>query len=412
MTHQSSAKPGHEGPWDPHPSDHLPRDGVGGVVIGGDYQGLAIARSLGRRGVPVCIIDDEQSITRFSRYATHSIRVPTLREERSTVDALLDIGRRLQLQGWVLYPTRDETVAAISINREALRECFRVPTPGWDSVRWVWDKRNTYALARELGIPVPATWFPRTCDDLRQIDGGFPLAIKPSIKEHFIYTAKAKAWRANNRAELEERFEQASALVPPGEIMIQDLVPGDGRQQFAYCAFFKQGQSLGTMVAQRRRQHPNEFGRASTFVQTVDQPQLELLSKRFLRAIEYYGLVEVEFKLDPRDNRYKLLDVNARTWGYHALGTPAGVDFPYILFMDQLGEPVAPLRARPGVSWVRLVTDLPEGIGEVLRGHLSLFSFLKSVLKSNVEAVICADDPLPSVAEAALIPYLMYKRGF
>ena len=47
---------------------------VGAVVCGGDYQGLGIVRSLGRRGIPVCVIDDERSIARFSRYTTSSVR--------------------------------------------------------------------------------------------------------------------------------------------------------------------------------------------------------------------------------------------------------------------------------------------------------------------------------------------------
>ncbi len=51
---------------------------IGAVVVGGDYQGLGIVRSLGRRGVPICVIDDERSIARFSRYATHSVAVANL----------------------------------------------------------------------------------------------------------------------------------------------------------------------------------------------------------------------------------------------------------------------------------------------------------------------------------------------
>ena len=54
-----------------------------------------------------------------------------------------------------------------------------------------------------------------------------------------------------------------------------------------------------------------------------------------MRAINYYGLVELEYKLDPRDGQYNLLDVNGRTWGYHTLGPGAGVDFPYLLFRDR-----------------------------------------------------------------------------
>ena len=79
------------------------------------------------------------------------------------------------------------------------------------------------------------------------------------------------------------------------------------------------------MVARRLRQHPLEFGRASTYVETAEVPELETLSERLLRAVDYYGLVELEYKLDPRDGQYKLLDFNARTWGYHSLGSRAGV---------------------------------------------------------------------------------------
>jgi D-aspartate ligase len=113
-----------------------------------------------------------------------------------------------------------------------------------------------------------------------------------------------------------------------------------GQLQFAYCAFFKEGQAIGSMVVRRRRQHSPEFGRASTFVETIELPWLEELSERFLRAINYYGLVELEYKLDPRDDTYKLLDVNGRTLGLSHPWFWRCVDFPHLLFADQAGEPV------------------------------------------------------------------------
>ena len=126
---------------------------VGAIVVGGDYQGLGIVRSLGSRGIPICVVDDEHSISGFSRYTTHNVKVANLRDECTIVEGLIDIGKRLNLRGWVLYPTREELVAAFSRNRALLGEWFRVPTPEWESVRWAWDKRNTYQLAKELGIP-------------------------------------------------------------------------------------------------------------------------------------------------------------------------------------------------------------------------------------------------------------------
>ena len=159
---------------------------VGALVIGGDYQGLGIARSLGRHNVPVCVIDDEISIARFSRYTTHSVKVPSLREEKETAEIILDLGHRLDLRGWVVYPTRDETVAALSRYRPALAEFFRLPTPAWETVKWVWDKRNTYRLANELGLATPATWYGRSTGELPDVTANPPFAIKPAIKEHFI----------------------------------------------------------------------------------------------------------------------------------------------------------------------------------------------------------------------------------
>lgn len=385
---------------------------IGAVVVGGDFQGLGIVRSLGRRGVPVCIIDDEHSIARFSRYATHAVRVATLHDECRTVDTVLEVGERLGLKGWVLYPTREELVAAFSRYRPLLAGRFRVPTPDWSTVQWAWDKRKTYRLAAEVGIPVPRTCCPRDLSELDRIETDLPLAIKPAIKEHFIYATKAKAWRANTPAELAERFQQAVSLVPPGEIMVQELIPGDGRHQYAYCAFFKGGRAIGSMVARRWRQHPPEFGRASTYVETVDVPLLETYSQRFLSAIDYYGLVELEYKLDPRDGQYKLLDVNARTWGYHSIGPHAGVDFPYMLFADQVGRPVDSCRAWPGIRWIRLVTDLPTAALEILAGRLDWREYLRTLVSFQVESVFCREDPLPGLVELALVPYLYVRRGF
>jgi predicted ATP-grasp superfamily ATP-dependent carboligase len=386
---------------------------VGAVVLGGDYQGLGIVRSLGRQGVPVCVVDDEYSISRFSRYATRFVNVPDLRDQRKVVDCLLEMGKRLGLEGWILYPTREEIVAALSHNRTELSRVFRVPTADWESVKWAWDKRNTYQLAQQLDIPTPVTHYPENVDQLAQLDNvSPPFAVKPAIKEHFFYATKAKAWCAHNHSELRTLFQKASELTGNGEIMVQELIPGGGSQQFSYCAFFRNGEAVGKMVVRRTRQHPLQFGRASTYVETVDVPILEELSERFLRAMDYYGLIELEYKLDPRDCQYKLLDVNARTWGYHSLGARAGVDFSYMLYSDQVGLPVSPSKARTGVAWVRTTTDLPAAMLSILSGNTSWRSYLRSLRDCNVEAVFSAEDPLPGVAEVALIPYLAIKRGF
>ena len=383
---------------------------VGAVVIGGEHPGLGIARSLGRRGIPICIIDDQHSISQFSRYATRVVRVKDLRDEKHTVDNVMEIGHRYGLKGWVLFPTRDETVAAFSRHRERLAKFFRVTTPAWETVRWAWDKKNTYDRAAELGIPVPRTYSVMTEKDLAGLYNRLPLAIKPAVKENFFYATGDKAWRAETPEQLNNLFRRASQQIRPEEILIQEIIPGSGLQQYSYCAFFRDGEAQSTLVARRLRQHPREFGRAATYVETIEHPEVEELSERFLKAINYYGLVEVEFKQDPRDGQLKMLDVNARTWGFHSLGVPAGVDFPYLLYADQVGRSVEPSRAKAGVGWLRAITDVPTVASDLWASELSLRSYLRSLRNTRTESVFCLRDPLPTLAEVLMLPYLAAKK--
>ena len=146
-------------------------------------------------------------------------------------------------------------------------------------------------------------------------------------------------------------------------------------------------------------------------METVDLPPLEGPSIRFLEAIGYHGLVELEYKRDARDGEYRLLDVNARTWGYHSLGPAAGVDFPSLLFREQMGETLLSVSARPGVRWIRLATDVPNAIRDIAAGTLRPSTYLRSLLGIDTEAVFSMSDPLPGLFELALLPYLFVRRG-
>ena len=383
---------------------------IGALVVGGDHPGLGIARSLGRRGIPVFILEDQHSISLFSKYARRVIRVKNLRDEQQTIDSVLEVGHRFGLKGWVLFPTRDETVAAISRHRARLAEFFRVTTPDWNTVQWAWDKKNTHILAKKLGIPAPETWSPRSTEELAALYPRLPLAIKPAVKENFFYATGKKAWRADTPEELNQLFARANQEIKPEEVMVQEIIPGDGKHQFSYCAFFRNGKAHSSLVARRNRQHPHEFGRAATYVESVERPAIEELSERFLKAIDYYGLVEVEFKQDPRDGQYKLLDVNARAWGFHSIGLPAGIDFPYLVYADQMGEEVEQRRGESGVGWLRLITDVPTVLTGLLQGRLKLGAYLSSLRRTRVESVFCLEDPWPSFAEVVLLPYLIVKK--
>jgi len=386
------------------------RQRPGVLVVGGDHPGLAVARSLGQRGIPVWILEDEFCISNLSRYASRVIRVADILDERATVDAVLSIGRRYRLNGWILIPTRDETVAALSRNRDELAEVFTVTTGEWECIRWAWDKKKTYKLAEHLGIPCPNTFHPASAADLPDLTSRLPLAIKPAIKENFFYATGAKAWRANTPEQLKRLYERAARQIRPEEILLQEIIPGGGLEQYSWCGFANAGKPHSTLCARRLRQHPREFGRAATYVETVDAPAIEELSERFIGALSYDGLIEIEYKRDARDGEYKLLDANARAWGFHGLGAACGIDFSWLLYAHFCGIPTTPMRAPAGKGWLRLLTDIPTAISDLACGNLTFSEYFRSLRATATESVFDWSDPLPWAAEFAMLPISILKK--
>lgn len=393
------------------PASRLSNAVIGAVVVGGDHPALGVVRSLGRRGIPVCVVEDQVCISRFSRFATHVIRVDNILDERRTVDAVLEIGRRLNLHNWVLIATRDETVAAFSKYRTELAEIFSVTTGEWKNLQWACDKKRTYQLAEELGIPCPRTFNLKNADELPSLHSHLPLAIKPAIKENFFYATGSKAWRADTPEQLAHLYAKAARQIPPEEILIQEIIPGDGQEQYSWCGFVQHGRPHSTLTARRARQHPREFGRAATYVETVDAPEIQGPAERFVSSINYHGLVEIEFKRDPRDGKYKLLDVNARAWGFHSIGSGCGVDFPWLLYADRLGFPIEQVHAKAGTGWFRLLTDFPTAISDLAHGALKFRAYIASLRSIRVESVFSWSDPLPFLAELLLLPYIIVKKA-
>jgi predicted ATP-grasp superfamily ATP-dependent carboligase len=142
----------------------------------------------------------------------------------------------------------------------------------------------------------------------------------------------------------------------------------------------------------------------------VDAPDAAELAEQFLAAIEFDGLVEVEFMRDPRDGELKLLDVNPRVWGWHSLCQRAGVDFPYLAHQLARSRTVPRTRARAGVRWLRLTTDVPTSVREILRGNLKLGPYLRTVLSPHDSAVFALDDPWPAVFEVPMLARTFLRR--
>jgi D-aspartate ligase len=370
----------------------------GAVVTGASYRALAVVRSLGRRGVPVRVVrSDEHALASASRYAGTPLAWPLDGPEDARVDYLLDLAEREWLAGWVLIPTHDEEAALVARHHADLSSRYRLTTPPWEILRAAYDKRRTHELGARLGLVQPWTTFPAGAEDLARAEGRFPVVVKPAYKESANRLTVDKAWRADDGAALRRRYEEACELVDPAILMVQELVPGDGAAQLSFAALCRDGEVLASLTACRARQFPMDFGRASSYVETIEDASVERDARRLLAAMRFTGLVEVEFKRDERTGDNLLLDVNPRPWGWQSLCGRAGVDFPYLLWLMAAGREVQPVRGVPGVRWVRMTTDLLAVAGEVRAGRLTPAAYMRSLRRPLEFAVFARDDPFPSL---------------
>jgi predicted ATP-grasp superfamily ATP-dependent carboligase len=307
-----------------------------------------------------------------------------------------------------LIPSSDNAAALLARNHDDLARHYRLTSPPWEMLRWTYDKRLTYELAERMGVPYPRT-IPATeaLDDDRV---SFPAILKPAVKEAPNALTTAKAWELANRAELATRYREAQTLIEPDLLMVQELVPGGGENQLSYAALCRGGEPLASLTARRTRQYPADFGRASTFVETVECTDIIEPSLRLLRELGYTGLIEIEYKRDPRDGAPKLLDMNPRVWGWQSLCPRAGVDFSWLLWLLASGAEIPPSEARRGVGWLRLATDTPTAVKEVIRRRLGVREYLRSLRRPREAAIFAWDDPLPGFAELPLLVYVLSRR--
>jgi D-aspartate ligase len=385
---------------------------IGVVITGGDFQGLGALRTFGDKNIPIVIVDHEHGIAKYSRYKKKCFKSPNPTDEDAYSEFLVNLAKREGLEGWVVIPNSDQIARVLSKRKTLLEAFYKIPVPHWEVVRKVYIKENTYKIAQQHQISVPQTYYANSLEEMVEQNLPYPLIIKPSIRDNFYDKVKIKAFLVNNQNELIQIYRKVSAIIKPAEILVQEFIPGGPKNLYSFCPFFKDGKVIASITARRARQHPMDFGHATTYAELVDIPQLRLLTEKFLSLIGYYGLAEVEFMKDPRNGSFMLIEINPRLWGWHALAIYAGVDLPYMLYKDMLNETIDVPHAPRDVKWVRLITDIPTVALEIINGKMTIREYLKTMRGHTRDAVLSIKDPLPFIIELLMVPYLWHKRGF
>ncbi len=375
----------------------------GAVVLGSDFKALGVIRSLGRRGAPSLVIDNTPRAAWLSRYVVERRRWDGAMEGERFVRFLLSLGRDPRYSGWLLIPTQDEVVELVARNHDALAACFTLVTQGWETLRLAGDKRLMNQMAQAVGVAIPETWYPSDEAQLATMAVTFPAIVKPTVSIRLQHALRLKALPAGDMNELRAQYRRAVQIIAPEEVMIQEIVPGGGSYQFSVAAYARDGEALTSMTARRTRQYPIDYGLGSSFVEAMEIPDLLEDARKLLTYMRLTGMVEVEFKRDPRTGVNKLLDINVRPWGWHTLTIACGLDLPWMQYCDILGRPLPTATPRYDYRWMRAITDLPAGAQEARAGLTTPTRYLRSLFGKTTFSVWSWRDPLPALMDASSV---------
>ena len=309
------------------------------VVDVGWVNGLAAIRSLGRAGIRVLALDHRASALGFrSRYA-EPVVTPDPQDEEAFVSFLAG----LEVKRAPLFATHDEPLNAIARGADRLGDRFLYPFPPWDVLARIQTKRGQLETAEAVGVPIPRSAYPASADEARAAaeEIGLPVLVKPSSTEGFKRRFGRQAFRCESPAEVEQAFADAEPYAP----MVQELIPGGDDELYTLGSYLsRDGEALGLFCGRKLRQTPPGVGTCrvgeARWVDEVVEAGL-----RLLRALGFHGLSQVEFKRDPRDGSYRLMEVNPRLFQWHGLAAACGVDLPLIAYRDLTGERVEPVSA-------------------------------------------------------------------
>jgi len=382
------------------------------VCLGGGFGGiilLSVVRSLAKIDVPVWVLSNRDfSPVRFSRFCRR-ILVPNVESDPHGLEAALSICARDLGRKPVLFVVSDAEALFVAERRHRLEQYYHIAAPTAELARDLIDKRRQYELIERWGMPMPRTYHGINASAARSDSFEFPLVIKPAISAQWAL-GRQKAILVEDAVELERHLRTFEGACTP--VVVQSAIPGPASCLYTVVAYVNRAHEPLAWGAYRKvRQYPREFGMGAV-AETVNVPALEERALQLLRDLQFTGVCGIEFKQDPRDGVFRLIEINPRFELANSLIATAGVDLARTMYADLTGSAEAPRRPyRTGISWMALNMEFKACRELSARGEFSWKEWIVSLRGLRREALLSWDDPLPGVASyLGTFRNLLYER--
>ncbi|MBI9017242.1 MAG: hypothetical protein JEZ07_08290 [Phycisphaerae bacterium] len=379
------------------------------IVLGMGPTSLALVRALGRKGIPVYGIGLAKCELALSSRYCKAIGIADPRcEPEKMLDLLVEFGRDNHNDNkLILYPTGDECVAFIGDNYELLSQYFSFSKLNQQIAELFLDKGKFYNACIKYELPAPIAFLPKSVEELNYIASSikYPCIVKPKYYHKWAMKhGLVKGIVCRTSAELLAVGDDYCEGL--NQFIIQEILDGPETDIFVVAAYYDRNSvPYGIFVGNKIRQYPVGFG-TTTMMRTANKPELVALSNQFMQKIGYQGLCDIEYKLDHRDNKFKIIEINPRLGRWYGIVEAAGHDTIYYSFLDLSNQPIPQVeKETKEVTWALTSRDFPA----ILQSkQWSLFSAIRSYSGPKTWCIWAKDDIKPFFAYFGE----MFVKGF
>lgn len=382
---------------------------AGAIVIEGHVQGLSNTRSLGELGIPVYVVDTVHCLAQHSKYCKKYFKCPPFNTSEF-IDFLLSLGKKERLEGWLLIGSNDHIVENLSLNQDRLQPYYKMLVPNKSKLYDIINKKTLLMVAKNCGTSIPDTCYPENLNEAKRFR--YPLLVKGNLGLSFYKATHKKAIQVDDYPSLQRVINQLHNTFFFNDVMIQELIPSSSNNRVVSFTCFAENGNIKTFwMGQKLREHPVRYGTA-TFAQSVYIDDILNEAAPLVKALDYTGVCEVEFMLDNRDGKYKLIEINPRTWLWVGLAKACGVDYAKMVYRFVNNIPQSyPTNYLVGVKWINRLTDAFYAVKLLFDDKITLKEYFSSLKGNKTYAIWSRQDPVPGIIFPFLSLYIAFKRG-
>jgi predicted ATP-grasp superfamily ATP-dependent carboligase len=299
-----------------------------------------------------------------------------------------------------LLPTSDQFALFVADHAQELAAHYTFPLQNAQLSHTLINKNSMFQLARQHGIPSPYTVRPESKQELFYVLGTahYPLIVKTDASGREPTPPKCIV---HSQSEFWEK--QGLGLIPNAfNFVIQEYIPGHQDTAWMFNGYFNHSsECLFGMTGRKLRQCPAYTGSACLAV-CLPNEAIQRTTLQFAKAIEYKGMLDVDYRYDRRDELYKIVDFNPRIGASFRLFLDAyGMDVVRAMYLDLAGQRIYPAETCYGRKWMVEDQDLISGFRYFRDGSLSLAEWLRSYRGLQELSWFSFTDPVPAFAMLA-----------